>query len=321
MYTQYIKEASGIIRFSGPVEQSNKLSAGIYQASMDNFGNILLTPFVPQTDGIIELPNSPAEDINKKVDDFLSQEIRESFNRYDMLYKRGLLMYGAPGTGKTCIIHLIMKTAVTKDMIILLGVRPQMVASIISHIRKIEGTERPAMVVWEEFEDWVDGHEGDLLNLLDGAEQLNNVFYVATTNYIDQIPSRIRNRPSRFAEVIEIGPPDARLRRAFIEAKIHPEDKIDINQWVNATKGFSIDHIKDLIISVLVLKLPFDEAISKLNKLNEDDDRYNEYNYKIRDHEKLFFQSAGSVGIGSSTPEEQLCIPEDEVDDFEGMYK
>ena len=99
---------------------------------------------------------------------------------------------------------------------------------------------------------------------------MNNIFYVATTNYIEDIPQRIRNRPSRFAEVIEIGPPDKELRRAYLLAKIHEDDVVNIDEWVEKTDGLTIDHLKNLIINVLVLGLPLDDAVEKLRNLEDD---------------------------------------------------
>lgn len=274
MLTQYLREASGIIRFSGPVKSLDKLPAGIYSINYDSFGGMFLNEEKTHTDDLIELPNSPAQIINRKVNDFLSNRIRGAFQRYKMLYKRGILMYGPPGTGKTSIIHILMKTAIKKDMIVFLNPSPLWISDAVNSIRTIEKDSRPVMVIWEELERYIGDCEGDILDLLDGVDQIDNVFYIATTNYIEDIPSRIRNRPSRFAEVLEIGAPNKELRRAFLSAKIHKDDNINLNEWVNKSKGLTIDHLKDLIISVLVLGLPLNDAILKLRTLENKDDIY-----------------------------------------------
>jgi len=263
----YLQDENGTINFSRPVTKLTRLDAGIYMPGIDSQGEILLTPFKAHTDGLITLPDSPAELIDRNVNDFLTKDTEEKFNRYNIVYKRGILMYGPPGTGKTSIVHILMKTAVEKDMIILLNPQSYLVPLVVDTVRSIEDTDRSFMVVWEEFENVVYHQEGVLLNLLDGVQSVPGVFYIATTNYIQQIPERIRNRPSRFAEVMEIGFPSRELRRAFLAAKIHKDDDIDVDLWADRTEGMSIDHLKDLIISVLVIGVPLDEAIIKLNNL------------------------------------------------------
>jgi len=280
MYTQYLKHQDGSIRFSGPVSKLKTLPPAVYDVSVDNFGNIYLETAETYTDELIALPNSPAEQIEKDVNSFLTAEVRSKFERYKLLYKRGLLMHGIPGTGKTSIVHLLMRKAIEKGMVVLLNPEPYLVCSTIDTIRKIEKADRPLMVVWEEFEQCVENNEGDLLDLLDGVDQVNNIFFIATTNYLNMIPPRIRNRPSRFAEIIEIGTPNDDLRRAYISAKIHDDDDVDLDEWVAKTEGLTIDGIKDVIISVLVLDVPLEEAVAKIHRMDIEDAELNEVKEK-----------------------------------------
>lgn len=57
------------------------------------------------------------------------------------------------------------------------------------------------------------------------------------------------------------------MRRFYIQSKITDEDlkTIDIDEWVEFTKGFTISHIKELIISVFVFKYDIDEALDEIN--------------------------------------------------------
>lgn len=278
MHTQYLMREDGVIQFSGPLTKLKTLPAGVYSVSMDQFGNLFLNTFQTHTDELIALPNSPAEKISNDVDYFLTPEVKERFERYNLLCKRGLLMYGEPGTGKTSIVHLLIQKAIAKGMVVLINPRPFMVQSVVQSVRNIEGESRPFMVIWEEFERWVEDEEGDLLDVLDGVDQVDNIFFLATTNYINEIPSRIRNRPSRFAEVLEIGPPDAALRRSFLEAKINKDDSVDLDDWVEKTEGLTIDHLKDVVISVLVLQVSLDDAVAKIKQMQVED--LNEYSRK-----------------------------------------
>lgn len=270
-YSQYLKRDNKY-QFSGPFEKLDVLPAGVYTLHRDEWGNVYIKDGRIITDNLLEMKNSPAKSINKKVDDFLKPEVKEAFDRYQMLYKRGILLYGPPGTGKTSVVNLVIKTAVKKGMIVFINPAPRDVCDATIYIRTVEKSSRPILVVWEEFESMLDEYEIDLLDLLDGVDQVDNAFYIATTNYIDKIPSRIKNRPSRFAEVVEIGPPNAALRKSYLEAKISKEDKVNIDEWVEKTEGFVIDHLKDLIISVLVLKVPLDEAIEKIRMLNAENE-------------------------------------------------
>ena len=101
-----------------------------------------------------------------------------------------------------------------------------------------------------------------LLNVLDGVNQIDNVVYLATTNYPEKLQERISNRPSRFDRMYEIGLPNDAVRKFFIENKIDPIDlpKIDINKWVKMTDGLTLSHIKEIIVSTQIFGKKIEEV-------------------------------------------------------------
>lgn len=271
MITKYIRRDDKF-DFSQPFTSPKQLPSGVYTVGQNEDGSAYLKASHIETENLVRLQDSAMAEIYDHVNNFLSAKIRKGFEKYGLLYKRGILLYGPPGTGKTSLVNqLISLCASEKEMVILNNPHPGLVKPIVDCVRGIEQDDRPFMVVWEEFENWVENNEGDLLNLLDGIDQVGNTLYIATTNYIDQIPDRIKNRPSRFADVMEIGLPSAAARRTFLEAKIHKTDNVDLDMWVAHSEGLSIDHLKDLIISVLVIGIPFEKALAKARSISNEE--------------------------------------------------
>ena len=87
--------------------------------------------------------------------------------------------------------------------------------------------------------------------------QLENIVYLATTNYPEQLEDRIINRPSRFDRRYEIGLPSYEVRLEYIKKKVL-DDNIDVEKWAKDTDDLSIAHIKELILSVLVYGVKYD---------------------------------------------------------------
>lgn len=264
------------VYFGKPVQKIKKLAAGIYTIGADRSGEVYLSPMSAMTDTLIRLPDFTSETIIKEVDKFWSTETKAKFEKRKLIYKRGIILHGLPGVGKSACIAQIMEAEVNAGGIVFFCPDPSLLCDAVKRIREIEGNSLRFLVVWEEFDELIGANESAYLSLLDGEMQIDNVVYIATTNYLERIPDRFKRRPSRFASVTEVGLPNEETRMTYLNSKIYPEENIDVSIWAKETKGFTIDHIKDLIISVLCLDVPFKEAIDRLKGFSYAEDKEDE---------------------------------------------
>jgi SpoVK/Ycf46/Vps4 family AAA+-type ATPase len=148
---------------------------------------------------------------------------------------------------------------------------PEYVAHGLAVMRRIE-PDRPIIVMIEDIDAIVDRHgEASLLALLDGELQIDNVVFIATTNYPEQLDARFVNRPSRFDEIIRIGMPNDKAREVYLRMK-NPRlasDAVELQKWIDATDGWSIAHMRELIAAVECLDNNFEDVVKRLMKMNE----------------------------------------------------
>jgi len=222
-----------------------------------------------KTDELYQLPSYEITDIIQDIKNFWDR--KEKYNEYSFVHKRGILMFGEPGCGKSGIIQLISKELIKQEGIILNvkdGDAVEHFIDFISTFRKIE-PNRPLIVILEDI-DSIAGENNHstskLLNILDGVKQIEGVVYIATTNYPEKLQERITNRPSRFDRRYKVELPDDEIRRAYIYHKLKDEDlkDIDIDLWVKKTDGMSLAHLKEVVVSVIVMGRTFEETIDNL---------------------------------------------------------
>jgi SpoVK/Ycf46/Vps4 family AAA+-type ATPase len=186
-------------------------------------------------------------------------------------------MYGAPGGGKSHIIQLVIKHLIEKEKGVVFRIEsPDDVETFHSFMQTTFKPIEPSRKIVVIIED-IDGlfqsgksTETILLNILDGMGQMNNVVYVATTNYPEELADRIINRPSRFDRRYEIKLPNEEVRRSYFQQILKAEDidKHDINQWVQETDGLSIAHLREIVTSIIILGNSFDTTIQLMQNYN-----------------------------------------------------
>jgi SpoVK/Ycf46/Vps4 family AAA+-type ATPase len=161
-------------------------------------------------------------------------------------HKRGWLLYGKPGTGKTSFVR-----ALAQEMDVPIFVYDISTMSNNDFLDRWENAleDTPCIVLFEDIDSVFDGRKNlsknpgamtfdCLLNCIDGIENTDGIFAVVTTNHIEKIDSAIgipngdgiSTRPGRIDRAIEMKNPDEdgrrKIAKRILENYEHIEDII-----------------------------------------------------------------------------------------------
>jgi SpoVK/Ycf46/Vps4 family AAA+-type ATPase len=220
-------------------------------------------------DGLLQLPDTNMKRVIDSIEYFWDRE--SAFREHGFLWKRGIMLYGPPGSGKTSLLQRLSQRIIERGGISIYGTIPQLDSEGLRIVRKIE-PHRPIVMMIEDIDSVTQSHgESHLLAMLDGELQVDNIVFIATTNYPGRLDRRLINRPSRFDEVIKIGMPTSEARMAYLLAK-NPKlinDPAKMQHWVDKTDGLSLAHLRELVVAVECLGNDAEATIDRLRAMND----------------------------------------------------
>lgn len=258
-------------RFVPASNTKPRLIPGVYEIQHSNTVGLYFEKIPVKTEGLLRFPQTNSDRVVREIQNFWEKE--NIFREYKLTYKRGIILWGPPGSGKSCTIQLIMKDVVEREGIVIKFTSPGLFLEGMRVFREIE-KETPCVILMEDIDSILEmWDESQVLNILDGIDQVEKVVFLATTNYPERLGARILNRPSRFDKRFKIGHPNAESRMMYFKHLIGDEKiaelNINLKKWVKDTEKFSIAHLKELFVAVVILGDDYKDAIETLGSMKE----------------------------------------------------
>lgn len=244
-------------------EVVKQLPPGYYDVESSMRG-VYFTKKKTKTESLIRFTDANSDKIIEEIESFWNKESK--FREANVPYKRGLMMYGPPGSGKTCTIRIVIENLVKeREGIVIDWPGVSLFKEGYEVIRQIH-PGIPIVCLMEDVDAIANRcNESDLLNLLDGAYNIDKVVFLASTNYPERLGSRFMNRPSRFDKKFFIGMPSQEARAQYLSTKL--KDVNEVKQWAKDTDGFSIAHLKELFVASKILGDDYNGALKTLRKM------------------------------------------------------
>ena len=204
------------------------------------------------------LPGRLKQEIQDDFRQFLDS--RDVYERYRLPWKRGVLLIGPPGNGKThalkALVNWLDKPCLyVKSLKSRYNTDHQNIRAIFKRARRTT----PCILVLEDLDSLIDDkNRSFFLNELDGFAANTGIIVVATTNHPERLDVAIVERPSRFDRKYHFDLPAEPERRAYIQAwnvaldvEMHlSEDTLAV--IVEQTQGFSFAYLKELFVSSMM---------------------------------------------------------------------
>lgn len=197
--------------------------------------------------------------IDEEVREILLRNVVDLHERRDLLkahgvpVRRGVLLFGPPGTGKTYACRYLCGRLPEVTRILVTGSALLQVG----HVFQLARLLQPAVLFLEDVDLVFMSREvnlyssvlGELLDHMDGLRPFEDIGFVLTTNAIDRMEAAVRDRPGRISQCIHFGPPGAELRLRYLRHYLRRYDcaAVDLDRLVRDSEGATQAFLKEWV--------------------------------------------------------------------------
>ncbi len=197
------------------------------------------------------LPETLKKDIRLAVEGWLAA--KDIYKKAKVPWKRGVLLYGAPGCGKTSLIKTIIAQYDFKPVTI--QVTSNTDAQVLAEAFEYAHNQVPSLLYIEDIDTLFNESSTTLshfLNLMDGIGTNAGIFVIGTANNLSLLKESVIDRPSRFDRKWEIPLPCEEMTFKYLQKWFseYLEDEIlrSVSKQTHSNK-FSYVYLKELYLT------------------------------------------------------------------------
>ena len=198
------------------------------------------------------------------VEGFFDNEAE--YEEFGISWKRGIILHGSPGNGKSISIKALMRS---------LAARPSPIPTL--YVKSLAGcmnefysigqifekarTAAPCLLVFEDLDSLVkEKVRSFFLNEVDGIADNNGIMLIGSTNYLGKLEPSITQRPSRFDRKYPFELPAHAERKRYAEywrSKLLKNERVEFPEGLatviaDQTDGFSFAYLKETFVASLL---------------------------------------------------------------------
>ncbi|KAG8528125.1 uncharacterized protein KY384_007041 [Bacidia gigantensis] len=212
----------------------------------------------------VVLDPSMKKDLIDDVEGFFNNEAE--YREFSVPFKRGVILHGPPGNGKSLCIKALMNSLLT---------RPEPIPTL--YVKSFQGCHEewynirevfekarnttPCLLIFEDLDSMVtEKVRSFFLNEVDGLEDNDGLMIIGSTNYLEKLDPSITKRPSRFDRKFHFSLPGRSERVLYAEywrGKLAKNQNIEFPEGLaeaiaSITDGFSFAYMKEVFITSLL---------------------------------------------------------------------